>query len=394
MLRAGAGLSSHTSTERAVEEAATQAMARAGVGRADFVLIFSTVDHLANWQTLTAAVQRAAGTDQVVGSSAAGVLTGEGEIEGSAGLAVMVLASDSIQARPFLFRPLREREGQIGAELGNAARAGAAEESLLVAFPDPYNGRPQRLFEGIAAAAGFVPVVGAGSSENGSQGMTFQLCGDKIANNALSGFALSGAFATSIGITQGCRPVSDPMTITKAEGNLIFEIDNRPAFEIFARVIKGPLLENLQRALAYVFVGLPADTRRNSVGAGEYLVRNIAGLDPQKGILAVGEEVFEGERMIFTLRDGERAREDLGQMLQRQTQSLGGKAPGFGLYFNCCARGRSLYGIDGIDSAYIRQALGDVPLIGMFGSFEIGPLGEKNHLLAYTGVLMLITEKE
>ena len=393
MLRAGAGLSSHTFTERAAEEAATQAIARAGVDRADFVLVFSTVDHLANWQTLTAAIQRVACTDQLVGSSAAGILTGEGEVEGSAGLAVMVLASENIRARPFLFHPLRGREEEIGDELGRAARAGAGGESLLVAFPDPYNGRPQRLFDGIAKTAGFVPVVGAGSSENGSQGMTFQLCGDKIATNALSGFSLSGPFATSNGITQGCRPVSAPMTITKAEGNLIFELDHQPAFEIFARVIKGPLLENLERALAYVFVGLPADRRRNSVGAGEYLVRNIAGLDPQKGILAVGEEVFEGERMVFTLRDGERAREDLGQMLERQVESLGGRSPGFGLYFNCCARGRSLYGIEGIDSAYIRRALGDFPLIGMFGSFEMGPLGGKNHLLAYTGVLVLVTEE-
>ena len=72
---------------------------------------------------------------------------------------------------------------------------------------------------------------------------------------------------------------------------------------------------------------------------------------------------------------------------------LGGQKPELGLYFNCCARGSSLYGIPGIDTAYIRQSLGDFPLIGFFGSFELGPLGGSNHLLAYTGVLALITEK-
>ena len=80
-------------------------------------------------------------------------------------------------------------------------------------------------------------------------------------------------------------------------------------------------------------------------------------------------------------------------MLARQSRSLGGKSPALGLYFNCRARGRSLYGMEGIDTAYIRQALGDFPLIGLFGSFELGPLGRKNHLLAYTGVLALITDK-
>jgi small ligand-binding sensory domain FIST len=142
--------------------------------------------------------------------------------------------------------------------------------------------------------------------------------------------------------------------------------------------------------LAYVFVGLPADPSKNSVAPGEYLVRNIVGLDPGAGILAVAEEIFAGERMLFTLRDGQRAREDLRQMLERQAESLGGKSPSLGMYFNCCARGSSLYGMDGIDTAYIRQLLGEFPLIGLFGSFELGPLGRKNHLLAYTGVLALI----
>jgi small ligand-binding sensory domain FIST len=94
--------------------------------------------------------------------------------------------------------------------------------------------------------------------------------------------------------------------------------------------------------------------------------------------------------MIFAMRDGRRAREDLSQMLQRQKDNLGGRKPAFGFYFNCCARGSSLYGIPGIDSAYIKQTLGDFPLIGMFGGYELAPLGRANHLFAYTGVLALI----
>jgi small ligand-binding sensory domain FIST len=96
--------------------------------------------------------------------------------------------------------------------------------------------------------------------------------------------------------------------------------------------------------------------------------------------------------MVFTLRDGQRARDDLEQMLQRQSERLGGKKPALGLYFNCCARGASLYGIADIDSAYIRRTLGDFPLIGMFGGYELAPLGGANHLFAYTGVLALVTE--
>ena len=79
-------------------------------------------------------------------------------------------------------------------------------------------------------------------------------------------------------------------------------------------------------------------------------------------------------------------------MLQRQAAQLGGRKPQLGLYFNCCARGPSLYGLQGIDTAYIRNALGDFPLIGFCGNFELGPLGNASRLLAYTGVLALIAE--
>ena len=82
------------------------------------------------------------------------------------------------------------------------------------------------------------------------------------------------------------------------------------------------------------------------------------------------------------------------QMLQRQVDKLDGKTPQFGLYFNCCARGTSLYGFPGMDTAYIHRSLGDFPLIGFFGSYELGPVGRINQLLTYTGVLALINEKQ
>jgi small ligand-binding sensory domain FIST len=392
MIRAGAGQSSHHTTAQAAAEAARQAMAQAGIRRADAALVFFTADHAKFQQELIEPLCRVTGTDQIAGASAAGILTGAGEVEGSHGVAVLVLASDQMQARPFLFEPLRERDRDIGGEIARCAADRAEQNCLLTLFPDTYNGQPQRLLHAIHQSGGFVRVVGAGATEDGTAQATYQLCADTLATNAVAGMALSGSFHASIDITQGCQPIGAPMTITRAEKNLIYEIDHRPALKVFARMLKGPLAEDITRALQVLFVGLPADRNENSVAAGKYLVRNIIGLDPEKGFLGVADAVREGQAMIFAFRDGERAREDLNQMLARQAESLRGEKPAFGLYFNCCARGASLYGIPGIDSAYIRQSLGDFPLIGMFGGYELAPLGGANRVFAYTGVLALITE--
>ena len=394
MIRAGVGQSQQQSTGQAVEAAARQALAHAGISRADLAMIFFTADHAGHQRELVTAVIRTVGTDCVVGSSAAGVLTGEGEIEGNGGIAVLVIAGEEIIGRPFIFEPLRGNETNLGASFGEFLAKTQEQNSLMVLLPDTYNGNPQPLLRSMASNAGFHPVIGAGSTENGAAGATFQLCGDKLASNSIAGAYLSGAFDAHIDITQGCQPISEPMMITKAEGNLIHEINDHPAIEVFAKLLKGPLAEDLRRALMVLFVGLPADRQENSVAAGKYLVRNIIGLDPEKGIVGVAEEVSAGEAMIFAMRDGQRARDDLAQMLHRQVEMLGEKKPAFGLYFNCCARGSSLYGLPGIDSAYIAQALGDFPLIGMFGGYELAPLGRTNHLFAYTGVLALITERD
>ena len=392
MLRAGVGQSTDVATERAVEEAAKQAMAQAGISRADVAVAFFTIAHAAHKHQLVETLGRVARTDRIVGSSAAGILTCAGEVEGTAGMAVLVLSADQVQSRPFLFAPLRQRDDQIGYQVARLTQRAAGQNSLLALFPDTYNGQPQKLLKAVESEIGFVPVVGAGSSENGTAQMTYQLCGDALETNAVAGLYLAGSFEALIEITQGCQPITKPMVITKAENNLIYEIDNRPALEVFAETLKGPLAEDLRRALMYLFVGLPADPQDNSVAPGQYVVRNIVGLDPDKGILGVAEEVVEGEAMVFTFRDGHRARDDLNQMLQRQNDKLAGRKPAFGFYFNCCARGNSLYGVPGIDTAYIRQALGDFPLIGFFGGYELAPLGRANHLFAYTGVLALIIE--
>jgi small ligand-binding sensory domain FIST len=396
MIRAGVGQSTEASTEKAVEQAFAAALAQAGIGQADMALIVFTAEHMRDRERLRNAVSHASNHSVVVGSSAAGILSAEGEVEGSHGIAVLALASDQLQANAFLFEPLRGHDAEAGAKIAKLTRTRPSLDSnfLTLLMPDSYNGQAQEMLQAMQDEIGYSPVIGAGSSESGVAGATFQLCKDHVATNAVTGVHLSGSFEAFIDTTQGCQPITEPLVITRADGNIIYEIDNRPAFEVFTSVLKGPLLEDLRRALMYVFVGLPADRLRNTVGAGEYLVRNIIGLDSKKKIIGVADEVNEGQAMIFTLRDGQRARDDLGQMLKRQAQRLTGKKPAFGIYFNCCARGASLYGIPGIDSAYIRQLLGDFPLIGMFGGYELAPLGGANHLFAYTGVLALICEAD
>ena len=135
-------------------------------------------------------------------------------------------------------------------------------------MPDSYNGQAQEMLQAMEREIGYSPVIGAGSSESGVAGRDISNVLTTRLPPMPSRVSICRArFESFIDITQGCQPITEPLVITRADGNIIYEIDNRPAFEVFTSVLKGPLLEDLRRALMYVFVGLPADRRGIALAA-------------------------------------------------------------------------------------------------------------------------------
>jgi small ligand-binding sensory domain FIST len=221
---------------------------------------------------------------------------------------------------------------------------------------------------------------------------TQQFCGEKVVSNAVSGVLLSGPIAHSVGVTQSCLPLGRPHRITAAEGNAIRSLDGRPAVRSLIESLAGPcgdLTDDLHRLASHVFVGLPT-AESSSWKHGDYIVRSILGVDPDDGAVYVGCEVREGDTIGFMLRDPAGAREDLKAMLECSAPS--GRHPALGFYFNCCARGAGLYGMPEIDTAYIRNALPALPVVGFFGFSEIAPGGAGTRCHNYSGVMALVSE--
>ena len=108
-----------------------------------------------------------------------------------------------------------------------------------------------------------------------------QVCGEKCQSNSVAGLQLSGSFEAVIDITQGCQPITEPMVITKAEGNLISEINDRPALEVFAKLLR-PSGRRSQAGTDVHFRRAAGRPESRHIGPGQYLVRNIIGLDPAK----------------------------------------------------------------------------------------------------------------
>jgi small ligand-binding sensory domain FIST len=246
--------------------------------------------------------------------------------------------------------------------------------SFAVVHGDPQNRDLPQLIEQLADGLGGGFLVGGLTS---SEGLQAQFA-DRVVGGGLSGVVLAAEVSVTTGISQGCTLIGEKHRISAARRNLIAEIDGRPAVEVLKQDIGEVLARDLNRIGGYIFAALPipgSDT-------GDYLVRNLIGLDPDQGLLAIGDMVEEGMPIQFAKRDAQTARQDLKRMLEGVKSRLPGPARG-ALYHTCLGRGRHLFGEDSAELSLIAEQLGDVPLVGFFANGEIS----HRRLYGYTGVL-------
>ncbi|MGI9336184.1 MAG: FIST signal transduction protein [Gammaproteobacteria bacterium] len=211
-----------------------------------------------------------------------------------------------------------------------------------------------------------------------SRGPTHLMANGQLTGGTVAGVLLDSNVAVSTRLSQGCLPIGPRREITGCRQNLLIELDGRPALEVFREDIGEELNRDLSRVGGLIFAALPiagSDT-------GDYLVRNLLGLDPGDGVVAIGENVAPGDTVMFCRRDPHSAGEDLRRMLRELASRLDGPPAG-GLYYTCLARGPNLFGPNSEELRLIKQELGSFPLAGFFGNGEIS----HDRLYAYTGVL-------
>ncbi len=255
-------------------------------------------------------------------------------------------------------------------------QCGGRNAHFAVVHADPQNQEVPALIAGIAGKVDSGFLVGGLSS---SRRRNVQIA-DKIVGGGVSGVLFSDEITIATRLTQGCSPVGPRRTITQAQRNIIVTLDDKPALEVMKQDIGEALARDLNRVGGTIFVGLPV----SGSDTGDYLVRNLVGLDPARGLVAIGDMVETGQQAVFCRRDAASAKEDMERMLNSMKQGLYTQPRG-GVYYSCLGRGASLFGPRSEELKMIEAAFGAFPLVGFFCNGEIS----HNRLYGYTGVLTL-----
>jgi len=377
---AGVGISSLGDPRAAAEEAA--AAACRSCPHPEAALVMATSAYGSELPVLLDTLRASLGVDLLVGATAHGVVGAGREYE--SGTALSVLALEGFDARGFLIPHVADHTpDELGEAIAKQVGRPRAED-LVVALPDTGGLQPAAFLQGLEAGLGDARMVGAGAVDALSQ-RPLQWCGPQLVGGAAAGLVVRGSSPPQIGVTQGARPVTDLLEVTRCRDQWILQLDGRPALDVYREAARGRLAEDLPRAAHYVMAALPCRSA-DPLGPGGYLVRAPVGFSESQRALALPLELQRGSRIAFVHREPETARSDLLDMLA----PLAGRPASVGLWFDCMARGRAFFGVEGLEVAYLERSLGSVPVGGMFGSCEFGPVGGKTELLTYSAVLALI----
>ena len=314
--------------------AVRDALQAAGLERADSILLFLTRDYVRHAQPAIVAAARAAGTLQVTGCTAYGLLTEEGWLLDQSGAAALVIAYATPDDADTRHEPLLSFTGHH-------------------TLPHDWQRRPERV--GLLDAEAVTWSHGRLADETGSE-------------------LLVAGIHARIACSPGLRMLSQPLAVNAVAGYDLCELGGLPAINSLQRSLPAEL--RAEPPLHQIVVA-----RQPGTPAVPILAANA------DGSLTLAEALAIDEPVRWAIRQPLSAEQDMRQSLLATVDLE--KRPDFALMFSCLGRGPLFYGDDDRDLLAFRETFPGVPLIGAYGSGQIAPAGNGNRLFQNTVVTLL-----
>lgn len=375
--------------------AAVAAGVRADLGTdADFAFVFMTPQPAEDAGAMLDAVRGALGTRTLAGCTAAGVIAGTKEIEYADAVTVWAAAA--------VGDPLELEVAQVefldvgdGAFVGMPALRRSADDrppAAVIVLVDPTTFPADAFIDRLDAqiaedfGPGAVPVLGGLASGAASPGENKLFVDDQVAEAGAVVAVLRGPVRMQTLVSQGARPVGSPWIVTKADENVLQELAGVPALERLVGTIEAlPTDERTLIAENGVLVGQVIDESKVDFGPGDFLVRNLIGVDRSADAVAVGAFVPVGATVQLHVRDAETAEADLAALLATGDAGAAGA-----LLFTCNGRGRNLFGGPDHDATAVAGAFDGIATSGFFCAGEIGPVAGRTFLHGFTASIGLL----
>jgi small ligand-binding sensory domain FIST len=379
-VRVAVGLSTAPDAGAAARQAALLAREPLLGGTPTLAVLVTSPHHAAQAQGVLDTVRQVAQPDALVGCVAQAVVAGRRELEDEPAVVVW-LAELPRPAQTFHLEFLRTPSGG----LFGGYQFDRAGTDLHLLLPDPYTFPTDSLFAHLNAHAAGTTVIGGLVSGAGQPGGSRLFRDAEVLASGAVGVRLPGLRARPV-LSQGCRPIGEPYTVTRAEGRFIAELAGRPPLRLLQEIMTGLPVREQVLVSRGLHIGVAIDEYKSELARGDFLIRAVTGADEDSGAIEVGDLVEVGTTVQFQVRDAATADEDLREALLRAR--IEGRPAG-ALLFTCNGRGSRMFDVPDHDAALVSDLLGDVPVAGFFAAGELGPVGGKNFLHGFTASIAL-----
>jgi hypothetical protein len=352
------------------------------------------------------AVRETTGGAPLTGCSAGGTIDGEDADESNFTVLVTAITSDELRWHNGIARGLIEDDTRaVGQRVAQDLLPHLSAETIgLFIFPDERLGfgvsrnNLDNFFAGLEEnlpSERFVPMWGGGAyteSDNGKP--PHQYCDDEVISGGVSYALLSGEAQASWAISHTVIPIGGERIVTRSKGNIIYEIDGKPAVEVLKEYLPEHALSDDRDWIRYA-VSLALCFRAPSyMKDEEFVVRGVPAVRMADGSIVVQTEVHEGTSVWFSSRDKEKLATGLDRMATQIKEQLEGDQPNLVFQFECATRGKMMLREQEklqFLRHFRRSVDPDVPWAGYYCAGEIGPVEKHNNHHLYTSVVLALS---
>lgn len=368
-IKSGVGKSNNSDSFKAGQEACQAAVNEVG-GSPNLIIIFSSVAF--DQEKMLQGVNSVAGDAVVVGCSDSGEITTEGPVKEY--VAVMAVKSDQIKFTAGVGKGVGADAHKAGKQAAEEVVKKANEKlSMFVMLPDGLTGNGAAIVRGLQEVLGKnFPIMGGSAGDDFKFQKTYQYYQDQVLHDTVVGLGFSGNFSWGVGVRHGWEPIGLPMKVTKSEGAILKELDNKTALKIyedyFGRRAEELIKEPIAR-MAYTYpLGMSVE------GSPELLIRDVV-IANRKGEITCAAEIPERSEIRLMLGDPEKAIKSAREAAEGALSQLKGSSPKLILIFDCMARNKLLGRRRPEEIVAVQEVLGkEVPLLGFYTYGEQAPL--------------------
>ncbi len=325
----------------------------------------------------------------LLGCTCAGIIGSDTEIEYRPAATLILAKLPDVEIKPFALNQDQLENFHEPKDWYEFFEIYPTEKPKFLALPDPFTFNMNQFLEGINQAYPNCPIMGGLASGASQPRENILILNNEQIEQGMVGVVLTGNVNIETVVSQGCRPMGETYIVTKAEGNIIYELAGRSFYKVLEEVLSKTTPRDRLLAQEAIFVGIAMNEYKDQFNRGDFLIRGVMGLDPNTGAGAIAEHIQPGQTIQFHLRDAQTATEDLTELLSDLQNKEAKAKPKGALVFSCNGRGQNMFREKKHDIAIIQKHIGDIPAAGFFCAGEIGPVGGNNFLHGFTSSIAL-----